>query len=272
MGTSFLLFRAFGIPVRVHWSFALILAYGAFAFSAGPAGPVLGAFYGLVVIVLLFACVTLHEFSHALVARRFEIGVRNITLLPIGGVANLERLPERPSQELLIAIAGPLMNFGLVLLLLPFVLWASALPSLPGQALAQLAAAGHEPGVLGASPPAELPGLYQPDAWAVQSAPCLPHGWRARAALAARYGVGLCAGDADRSLRRPRDRCPAGRLRHLPVERGRRRHHAAVDRLFRLHRRRRRNARQSKAGPCCSVCLCCRRWPPTRWRWTLGIH
>ena len=149
MGTSFLLFRAFGIEVRVHWSFVLILAYGAFAFSAGPAGPVLGAFYGLVVIVLLFVCVTLHEFSHALVARRFKIGVRNITLLPIGGVANLERLPERPSQELLIAIAGPLMNFGLALILLPFLLWATELPSRFGPALGQLARSAMNQGALG---------------------------------------------------------------------------------------------------------------------------
>lgn len=124
MGTSLTLFRFRGISVRVHWSFLLILAYGAFAYSAGSNAPALGALYGVIIIVLLFVCVTLHEFGHALVARHYGIGVRDITLLPIGGVANLERLPENPGQELLIAIAGPMVNFVLALLLLPFTLLA----------------------------------------------------------------------------------------------------------------------------------------------------
>jgi len=124
MGTSLTIFRFRGISVRVHWSFLLILAYGAFAYSAAAATPLLGAIYGVITIVLLFACVTLHEFGHALVARHYGIGVRDITLLPIGGVANLQRLPENPGQELLIAIAGPLVNFALALLLLPFTLLA----------------------------------------------------------------------------------------------------------------------------------------------------
>ncbi len=124
MGTSLTIFRFRGISVRVHWSFLLILAYGAFAYSAAASTPLLGAIYGVITIVLLFACVTLHEFGHALVARHYGIGVRDITLLPIGGVANLQRLPENPGQELLIAIAGPLVNFALALLLLPFTLLA----------------------------------------------------------------------------------------------------------------------------------------------------
>jgi len=122
MGTSLTLFRFRGISVRMHWSFLLILAYGAFAYSAGSDMPALGAVYGVIIILLLFVCVTLHEFGHALVARHYGIGVRDITLLPIGGVANLERLPENPGQELLIAIAGPMVNFVLALLLLPFTL------------------------------------------------------------------------------------------------------------------------------------------------------
>ncbi len=124
MGTSLTIFRFRGISVRVHWSFLLILAYGAFVYSASAAAPILGAVYGVITIVLLFACVTLHEFGHALVARHYGIGVRDITLLPIGGVANLQRLPENPGQELFIAIAGPLVNFALALLLLPFTLLA----------------------------------------------------------------------------------------------------------------------------------------------------
>ncbi|MFM7582348.1 MAG: site-2 protease family protein, partial [Caldilinea sp.] len=112
-------FKLWGIDVKVHWSFVLILAFGAFVYGAGPAGWGLGGLYGALSILLLFACVTLHEYGHALVARRFGIGTRSILLLPIGGVANLERLPEKPAQELAIVAAGPLVNLLLVLLPLP---------------------------------------------------------------------------------------------------------------------------------------------------------
>src|SRR5690606_21624659 len=110
--------------VRVHWSFVLILAYGAFIYSAGPAGPLAGAIYGVLVILLLFVCVTLHEFGHSLVARYYKVNVGSITLLPIGGVASLERMPDKPMQELLIALAGPVVNFVLAALLLPLAILA----------------------------------------------------------------------------------------------------------------------------------------------------
>lgn len=122
MGTSIVLFRVFDIEVRVHWSFVLILVYGAFIYSAGPAGPLVGAAYGVLVTILLFVCVTLHEFGHALVAKYYKVRVGSITLLPIGGVANLERMPDKPMQEFLIALAGPLVNFALAALLLPFII------------------------------------------------------------------------------------------------------------------------------------------------------
>lgn len=122
MGTSATLFKVFDIEVRVHWSFVLILAYGAFAYSAGVRDPLLGALYGVLVILLLFICVTLHEFGHALVAKYFKVNVPHITLLPIGGVASLERMPDKPLQEFLIAIAGPVVNFIIAGLLFPFLL------------------------------------------------------------------------------------------------------------------------------------------------------
>ncbi len=124
MGTSFTLFRIFGIDMRVHWTFVLILAYGAFAFGDPTAEPVAGAIYGIIIVLLLFLCVTLHEFGHALVAQYFGVKVPHITLLPIGGVASLERMPDRPFEELVIAIAGPLVNFALVIIMLPLALIA----------------------------------------------------------------------------------------------------------------------------------------------------
>jgi stage IV sporulation protein FB len=146
------LFRLFGIEVRVHWSFLLVLVYGAVIYSAGSSGAVTGAVYGILVTILLFVCVTLHEFGHALVAKYFKVNVSNITLLPIGGVANLERMPDKPVQELLIAIAGPLVNFVLAAILLPFVLLvvgmsASGLQG-SGEAVLRQALAGMmEPGL-----------------------------------------------------------------------------------------------------------------------------
>ncbi len=121
MGSSVTLFKAFDIEVRIHWSFVLILVYGAF-YSPNAANPLIGALYGILLILLLFVCVTLHEFGHALVAQHFKIKVPHITLLPIGGVASLERMPDKPLQEFFIAIAGPLVNFVIAGALLPLLL------------------------------------------------------------------------------------------------------------------------------------------------------
>ncbi len=115
-------FRLFGIDVKVHWSFVLVLAFGAFLYGSGPAGWLVGGLYGVLSMLLLFASVTLHEYGHALTARRFGVGTRSILLLPIGGVANLERIPEKPSQELAIVAAGPLVNVIIALVLAPVAL------------------------------------------------------------------------------------------------------------------------------------------------------
>lgn len=101
-----------GIPVRVHASFWLLLAW--IAFSHVLQGHGLSAIGSALLLILsIFACVVLHELSHALVARRFGIGTRDITLLPIGGVARLDKMPEKPSQELLVALAGPVMSMSI---------------------------------------------------------------------------------------------------------------------------------------------------------------
>jgi Zn-dependent protease len=90
---------------------------------------VISALYGVLVTLLLFLCVTLHEFGHAVVARAFDIRVPSIMLLPIGGLANLEKMPEKPSQEFFIAIAGPVVNIVLAILLVPVAWLALGLES-----------------------------------------------------------------------------------------------------------------------------------------------
>jgi Zn-dependent protease len=97
-----------GIEVRIHITFILFLAW--IWFSYYQIAGVRGATQGVLFILALFTCVLLHEFGHAFAARGFGIRTPDITLLPIGGVARLDRIPEKPSQELLVAVAGPLVN------------------------------------------------------------------------------------------------------------------------------------------------------------------
>jgi Zn-dependent protease/CBS domain-containing protein len=97
-----------GIQVRIHLSFLLLLAF--FAWIGYKDGGAQAGVAGVVFILLIFLCVLLHEFGHALAARTFGIRTPDITLLPIGGVARLERMPANPQQEFVIAIAGPAVN------------------------------------------------------------------------------------------------------------------------------------------------------------------
>ena len=108
MGWSFRIARVWGIEVRVHVTFLLLLAF--FAFAGYRQGEARGALMTTTFILLLFLCVLLHEFGHALAAARYGIKTPDITLLPIGGVARLQRMPDKPWQELVVAIAGPLVN------------------------------------------------------------------------------------------------------------------------------------------------------------------
>jgi Zn-dependent protease len=117
MGTSFRIARIKGIDIRVHITFALLLVWAALEWGLWQGLGVAGALYGVVFIGLLFVCVTLHELAHSLVARRYGAVVRDITLLPIGGVARLEGKPERPAQEFWMALAGPAVNVVLAALI-----------------------------------------------------------------------------------------------------------------------------------------------------------
>lgn len=115
MGWSLNLGTIAGTTVRVHFTFLLLLVWiwlTHYRIGGTPA-----AWEGVAFIIAVFACVVLHEFGHIAAARYFGIGTPDITLLPIGGVARLERMPEEPGQEFVIAVAGPLVNVAIAALI-----------------------------------------------------------------------------------------------------------------------------------------------------------
>ncbi|NUO03634.1 MAG: site-2 protease family protein [Saprospiraceae bacterium] len=124
MNSAFKIATLFGIPIKIHWTFALLLLWVVYVSQSGLEewNWKLLARTGALVAAL-FICVILHELGHALTARRYGIRTRNILLLPIGGLAVLDRLPEKPLQELWVALAGPLVNFVLALIFLPILLF-----------------------------------------------------------------------------------------------------------------------------------------------------
>jgi Zn-dependent protease len=109
--------RVSGIDIYVHATFLVVFLLFPAVFAGGSLSPLLN----VLLIFSMFGCVLLHELGHALMARRFGIRTRDITLYPIGGVARLERMPRAPGAELLIALAGPAVNVAIVAALLPVV-------------------------------------------------------------------------------------------------------------------------------------------------------
>ena len=143
MRYSFPIGRLFGIPVRLHVTFLLLPLFSAWLAHA-VSGEVRVAAWSAVMLLLVFGCVLLHELGHCVVARRYGSQVMGITMLPIGGVAWMSHLPERPREEAAVAIAGPLVNVALLALLLPFTGWSALL-----EGWSRLPAAGSDlPGAL----------------------------------------------------------------------------------------------------------------------------
>lgn len=118
MNWSLKLFKIKGIDVKVHLTFVLILVWAAYRWSVSTGEGVQGALFGIVATLLLFLSVTLHELGHSFQALKYGVKVRDITLMPMGGLARMEEIPEDPNKEFRIAIAGPLVNFGIAALLI----------------------------------------------------------------------------------------------------------------------------------------------------------
>ncbi|MCR5661279.1 MAG: site-2 protease family protein [bacterium] len=110
MRSSFKLCRLFGVDLYIHWTFLLLVGWIAVSrFAEGFS--LAGILASLAILAVVFAIVVMHELGHSLAARRLGISTKDILLLPIGGAARLERLPERPWDELFVAGAGPMVNF-----------------------------------------------------------------------------------------------------------------------------------------------------------------
>lgn len=118
MNWSLKLLKVKGIDIKVHLTFVLILIWAAYRWSVNTGEGVQGAVFGIVATLLLFLSVTLHELGHSFQALKYGVKVRDITLMPMGGLAQMEEIPEEPNKELRIALAGPLVNFGIAALLI----------------------------------------------------------------------------------------------------------------------------------------------------------
>lgn len=120
MNGAFKLGTIKGIGIFIHWTFSLLILY--IIYINYKDGQTLSTTLWTILFVLsIFVTVILHELGHSFAAMRYNIKTKNITILPIGGVARLESMPEKPKEELVVAIAGPLVNIALALITALFV-------------------------------------------------------------------------------------------------------------------------------------------------------
>ncbi|MEY4202419.1 MAG: hypothetical protein RL013_120 [Bacteroidota bacterium] len=111
------IFTAFGIPVFIHWTFGFVFVF--ILWNAQSEGmTTMETLTYTALFMSLFVCVLLHEYGHALAARRYGVKTQDIVLMPIGGVARLEKMPDKPMQEFVVAIAGPMVNVVIAILLM----------------------------------------------------------------------------------------------------------------------------------------------------------
>ena len=126
MKWAFKIARIAGIDVKVHSTFFLLIIWLGYSYWVSQQS-VSAVVNGLVFVLLLFLFVMMHEFGHALAARKFNIQTEDITLLPIGGVARLEKMPDDPKEELWVAFAGPLVNLVLAFIFITWLLLTQGL-------------------------------------------------------------------------------------------------------------------------------------------------
>src|SRR5215510_14031526 len=118
--------RFLGIDVYIHATFVLLIGWVGYSYWLENHN-FAEVINGILFILALFLCVVLHEYGHALTARKYGIKTRDITLYPIGGVARLERLPDKPIEELWVALMGPAVNVVIAVLLLAYLILTNSL-------------------------------------------------------------------------------------------------------------------------------------------------
>ncbi len=128
MKNSLYIAKISGIKIFIHWSFFLLIAWIVIS-SIRDGNDFLQTILSVAFILTIFCCVVLHELGHALTAKKFNYITKDIILLPIGGMARINELPENPKQEFLIAVAGPIVNIVIALILFPFINWAQINPA-----------------------------------------------------------------------------------------------------------------------------------------------
>ena len=114
--------RIQGIDIKLHPSFLLIALWVIYHWGFRQNYGIGGTIYGFVLVLSIFCLVLLHELGHSMMAHEYGLRVRDITLVPFGGIARIEQMPSRPRAEAMISVAGPLVNLAIALLILPMLL------------------------------------------------------------------------------------------------------------------------------------------------------